>query len=174
MKRATARFRIGRLGFYIAAAFLALVVWRSEVYMQTRVQVYGVSADSLSDLQQQQLQAFLDMNRLLTTLATTLLGAVGLLTFGGFKGHHCSRELWAAVAGGLCIGLSLYFGYHAYEDILFMLQNQTFDLTSAAIFLDCQAHFYAFLLGTIFFADFVYQNMRIGGDHEDSRDGATS
>ena len=57
--------------------------------------------------------------------------------------------------------------YHAYEDILFMLQNQTFDITSPGIFLDRQAHFYTFLAGTVFFADFVYQNMKT----EDANDG---
>lgn len=158
---------LGRLVFYIGAILLAVVVWRSEVFMQSRAQVFGSAVDTLTELQEKQLGAFLDMNRLLTTLGTTVLGAMGLLLFGGFKGQSCSRELWAAIAGALCVGLSLYFGYHAYEDILFMLQNHTFDITSPGIFLDRQAHFYTFLAGAVFFADFVYQNMKT----EDANDG---
>jgi hypothetical protein len=78
----------------------------------------GPSIYAAIPIQDKAVDAFLEMNRLLTTLATTLLGAMGLLLFGGFKGRPCSRELWAVIAGAISICLSIYYGYVAYLAVI--------------------------------------------------------
>jgi hypothetical protein len=168
MRRATARQRIGRLGVYIIAMGVVAVVWLFEFYMQHRTQLYGSLIEKLNPLQEKQLAAFLEMNRLLITLGTTLLGAMGFLLTGERKAESSRRELRAAFGSALCVGLSLYFGYRAYEDIILMLQAPaTFDLTGFLISWDRYAHFCTFLFGVFFFVDFAFHEMIKENRHED-------
>jgi hypothetical protein len=120
--------------------------------------VYEV-VNSLTAMQLKQLDALLEMNRLLTTLSTTLLAAVGFLIIKERK-PRIRQELWAALASAVCIGLSLFFGYLVYLGILWMLGESFFDLTNPHILWARQAHFYAFLLGVVFFADFAFHYVR--------------
>ncbi|HXA76309.1 MAG TPA: hypothetical protein VNV41_04180 [Candidatus Acidoferrales bacterium] len=150
-----------RFGFYIGAALLAAAVWQVERYMQSGATIYQAIP-----IQQEVVSAFLEMNRLLTTLATTLLGAMGLLLFGGFRGKSCSRELWAAIAGTVCVGLSIYYGYVAYLAVISMLETGSFDPYSPQLLRDQHAHFYTFLVGVVLFAGFIYQNMTTEDEHE--------
>ena len=109
--------KIGRLGFYISVIVFAVVVWRSEVFIQNRPQVYGELISDLSPLQEKQLGAFLEMNRLLITLGTALLGAMGFLLVNTHKARSSARQLSPAFASAFFVGLSVYYGYRAYEDL---------------------------------------------------------
>jgi len=123
----------------------------------------------LSPLQDKQMSAFLEMNRLLITLATSLLGAIGFLLANKREGQS-ARALWAALASAVCVGLSLYFGYRAYEDIIQMLQPPypAFDLTGPLVSWDRYAHFFTFLLGVFFFFDFAFHE--VSKSKEDSHE----
>jgi glucan phosphoethanolaminetransferase (alkaline phosphatase superfamily) len=148
-----------RGGYYVAVIVLAAAVWIVELQLQSGVQVYGVQIDHLSQLQEKQLDAFLNMNSLLTTLGTALLGALGFLMISGRKAHPSPKHLLAAFGSAICAMLSLFFGYQAYKDILFMFQNNTFDLDGTLIVWDRQAHFYTLLLGVLLFADFAFHTL---------------
>ena len=149
---------IARSIFYVGGTLLAVVVWRTELHMQSTTQVYGEFTESLTGAQQSQLSAFLEMNRLITTLSTTLLGALGFFLVND-KGKGSTRELWAAFACAVCVGLSLFYGYHAYQDIIFMLQSQTFNLYGDMISWDRKGHFSMFLLAAFFFIDFAFHEL---------------
>jgi hypothetical protein len=176
MPRTIGRPGTARLAFYIGAIVLGMVVWAGEVYMQNRPQILGSSISELDPLQEKQLDAFLEMNRLLTTLGTTLLGALGFFLVSRRKPGSSPPDLWAAFASAICVGLSLYFGYRAYEDIIGMFQPpyRTFDLTATMISWDRYAHFYTFLLGVFFFADFALHQLSPEDEHEHSRSVASS
>ena len=152
---------VRRIGFYIGAVVFGALVWAGEVHMQNRPQVYGQSISALNPLQEKQLDAFLDMNRLLITLGTTLLGAMGFLLANRPKALSSPRGLWGASASALFVGFSMYYGYRAYEDIVLMLQPPypSFDLTSSLIAWDRAAHFCTFVLGAFFFADFAFHEL---------------
>jgi hypothetical protein len=164
MKPTSGRRIFQRFGFYIGAIVIAVVVWRIENYMQSGA-IYVATP-----IQEKAVDAFLEMNRLLTTLATTLLGAMGLLLFGGFRGRSCSRELWAAIAGAVSVSLSIYYGYVAYLTVISMLAAGSFDPYSSQLLKAQYAHFYTFLVGVILFAGFVYKNMSTEDRHERSHD----
>jgi hypothetical protein len=153
--------KIGRLGFYISVIVFAVVVWRTEVFIQNRPQVYGELISDLSPLQEKQLGAFLEMNRLLITLGTALLGAMGFLLVNAHKARSSARQLSPAFASAFFVGLSIYYGYRAYEDLVIMLQppDPTFDLNGYLIAWDRHAHFFTFLLGVFFFADFAFRQL---------------
>ena len=156
---------VKRFSFYFSILVLAIAVWRLELYLQSGSTIYQDIP-----IQAKAVDAFLEMNRLLTALATTLLGAMGLLLFGGFRGRSCSRELWAAIAGAVFLGLSIYYGYVAYLEVISMLVAGSFDPYSMRLLRHQYAHFYTFLVGVVLFAGFVYQNMRTEDGGEQAHD----
>jgi len=158
MMQATGRPRLGRIGYYIGAAAIAVLAWQAQRYTSGQ-QIFESQVDSLTQLQEQQLQAFLDMNRLLTTLGTTMLGALGFLLASGSKGKSGSSVRWSALASGAFAGLSVFFGYIASEGIIYMLRNQFFDLEAPVILWPHTAHFYALLLSVFFFSDFAIHDL---------------
>lgn len=170
MKHATEPPVIGRLRFYSGIAVLVAVVIGYQWFMQNRVQVYGPSITELSALQQRQLDAFLSMNQLLIALGTGLFGALGFLL--AKRRRSSARDLWPAVGSAVCVGLSLYFGYRAYDDILYMLQPpySTFDINGTLILWDRIAHFVTLMLGAILFADFAFHQFGLEGGDEPSGD----
>lgn len=157
-------------GFYIVVVVLAVVSWQTQKDMTTTSQRFlqaqgGVAGTAvvLDSIKERQLDAYLEMNRLLTTLGTTLLGALGFLLFGREKGGQLTRHRWAAFVSVFCVAISIFFGYVAYLFILSMLGNGLFDLTSLNVHWAQQAHFYTFLAGVVFFADFAFCNLNQEG-----------
>jgi hypothetical protein len=122
--------------------------------------------ETLSPLQEKQLQAFLNMNQLLIALGTTLLGAMGFLLANRAKGGSPVREPWLVGASAAFVGLSLYFGYKSYDDIMFILQpsGASFDLYGSLIFSDRVAHFATLMIGVFLFADFAFREFSQEGD----------
>ena len=163
------RSTIRDLGFYVVIVAVAIGVWQIQGHMTSSYQrrilqqqggITGPALSKLDDLQQRQLDAFLEMNRLLTTFGTTLLGALGFLFFGGHGVGDLNRHRWAALIGSLGVAVSIFFGYVAYNFLISMLANGTFDLgASSPTYWAQQAHFYTFLAGVVFLADFAFQNL---------------
>ena len=73
-----------------------------------------VVVEKLSDVETKQLDAYLELNRLLTTLGTTMLGAVFFLMFDSSRKLVWKRRWWAAFLGTLFTSVSIFFGYVAY------------------------------------------------------------
>jgi hypothetical protein len=161
MKPTTGRHRISRFGFYFGVIMLAVVVWQIERYVRSGPMIY-----TALPIQEKAVDAFLQMNGLITTLATTLLGAIGFLLFGGRTGQPWSRELWAAAAGAASVSVSIYYGYVAYLYVISMLEAGYFDPYSGHLLRAQYAHFYAFLVGVALFAGFVYRNMNVEDQYE--------
>jgi hypothetical protein len=165
--------KTNRFAFYVGCIVLAVLAYGIEVHMQNSQQVLGEISTgqlsqpgSISSAQQAQLSALLEMNQLITTLGTTLMGALGFL-LANRKPNSKSRQLWAAFASFASVGLSIYFGYRAYKDIIDMLQNAQnigwFDVTSGVIAVDRECHFLLFVLGVFFFADFAFHELNQEG-----------
>ena len=156
--QSTERPRIGRAGFYIGTVAIALAAWQVQRYVAGQY-ILEPLVESLNQLQEKELQAFLDMNRLLTTLGTTMLGALGFLLASGRSDQRGLSVRWPALASGAFAGLSVFFGYIAYEGILYMLKNQFFDLNAPVILWPHRAHFYTLLLSVFFFGDFAIHDL---------------
>jgi hypothetical protein len=174
MTQPSRRPRIMDFGFYIIVIIVGTGAWASQSYMQSLAQkqilsrggIVGPELKHLTDLQSEQLGAYFELNRLLTTLATTLLGAVFFFLFGGRKANAWEQHWWAAVLGVLLVCVSIFFGYVAYLIVIAMLREGTFDLGSYTPYWAQWAHFYTFLAGVIFFADFAYHNLIKEHRHE--------
>jgi len=147
-----------RLPYYAAVVLLGIGLVMFEYHLQAG-QVWGVQVDHFSELQQKELDAFVSMNNLVTSLGTGLLGALFFLVFSWRKAHFAERELLPAFLSAICVSVSLFYGYQAYQDLLLMLENGTFDLTGDVISWDRHAHFYMFGLGVLLFADFAFREL---------------
>jgi hypothetical protein len=161
------RPRLSEFAVYAVVMLVAVGSWVSQNYMtkvatQQLIQINrgikGVVVDKLSDLQAKQLDAYLELNRLLTTLGTTLLGAVFFLIFSE-KRLVWRQRSWAAMLGTLFVSVSIFFGYVAYLFFISTLQNGQPDVTVSMPHWAQQAHFYTFLFGVVFFADFIFHNL---------------
>jgi hypothetical protein len=171
------RIKLKDFGFYIVVFLIAVVAWESQTLMYKKGEnqilnqsianggVVGEVLSQCNGVQTQQIQAYLEINRLLTTLGTTLLGAVFYLLSGGTKFVWTCRR-WAALTGMIFVAVSIFFGYVAYSFIISVLQDGRCDVSSLYPHWAQQTHFYTFFLGVVFFADFTYCNLMRGNKNE--------
>ncbi|MFZ0820181.1 MAG: hypothetical protein WAM91_08930 [Candidatus Acidiferrales bacterium] len=159
------------VGFYIVILLIGIVAWEGQSYMYAAGEkelvdsqggIAGESRDKCTAVQTQQIDAYLEINRLLTTLGTTLLGAVFFLLFSTGKTLAWKRRKGAAVLGTTFVAVSIFFGYVAYLFIISILQDGICDISASYPHWAQQTHFYTFLLGVVFFADFTYHNLTPG------------
>lgn len=166
MHSATGRPRVSRLIFYIAAILLVVVVWRVQRAMDvaaiqpgTIISASASTSGGPNQWQQMGLQAISDMNSLLITLATALLGGLGFLLSGGLGARTRTRHLWSAFICALLVAISIYFGYVGHLHVLWMIDNQNFDPQSLVYKLPSYSQFYTLLLAVFFFADFAVHDL---------------
>jgi hypothetical protein len=168
MKKAFRQTLIFRVIFYIGATAVVLFVGQFQKHMTGNwIEPLVTNLDAG---QSKELDAFLEMNRLITTLDTTLLGAMGFILANGRKTQRSGTTMWIAFASAFCVFLSLFFGYLVYLALLAMLKDQFFDLDYPAMLWASRAHFYTFLLGVVLFADFAFHDLQRGNTHESSRE----
>lgn len=154
------------VGFYIVVIVVAILAWTFEGYMNRRdlqqlESQGGLGPDAVTQLdsvQAKELDAFLDLNQQVTTLGTALLGGVCYLLFNSSKGSVWKKRK-SAVAGALLISVSIFFGFVSYSYLIGRLQDGNPDPTVGATRLAQQVHFYTFLLGVVFFANFMFHNL---------------
>ena len=158
---------VTRVRFYGTVLGLVLAVWGLQVVVYDRVysepgiifsQSSSTPADP-SDWQKMSVQAMTDTNRLLTTLATALLGAVGLLVGNSAQQGRERRHIWAALLAAIGGVLSLYFGYVSHLNLLAMISNRTFSAYDPVYQFSSHAQFYSLLAGVIFLADFAIHDL---------------
>src|ERR1700721_1935736 len=163
------KLRVRDFSFYIGILFIAIAAWQGQSFMyatgerevvQENGGIAGEVRTDCNGVETQQIGAYLEINRLLTTLGTTLLGAVFFLLFNTGKALGWKRRQWAALAGTVFVAVSIFFGYVAYLFIIAIVQNGSCDISQSYPHWAQQAHFYTFLLGVWFFADFTYSNLR--------------
>ena len=155
---------ITRLGFYLATIALVIVVWRIQLrtdrvaFPADQSTVFSSASDAPSQWQQLAIQALSETNQLLTTLATALLGALGLILS---REHRRSkpRHLWSAALCALCTGLSLYYAYVIHVRLLWMVTIENFDATSPLYRSPSYCQFYFLLAAVFFFADFAVHDL---------------
>ena len=150
-----------RTWFYVAAIALVAAVWGLQIFMYHLAytnpiisEVSGVP-DKPSDWQKMSMSVMTDTNGLLTTLATALLGALGLMVGRKVSGGAGPRHMWAAFLAALGAVLSLYFGYTSHLNLLGMISNENFSAYNRLYMFYRGAQFYSLLAGTFFFADYA-------------------
>jgi hypothetical protein len=154
------------VGFWFVIIVVAIVAWSFENHMSLQAYkqlvsqggIGGAVITQLDSLQTKELDAFLDLNQQVTTLETALMGGVFYVLFNSPKGSLW-RHRGSALMGALLISVSIYFGFVSYSYFIVTLQNGNPDPTTGLTRMAQQAHFYTFLLGVIFFANFIFHNL---------------
>jgi hypothetical protein len=160
MHPASKRLDMPRAWFYIAVVVAVAGVWGIQAYKYDKNNAPGTIFAGSTDAGAQEwdkmsVQAMTETNTQLTTLATALLGALGLLMLNKVERGSKWRHMWAAflAAGGAV--LSLYFGYASHLYLLALINEQAINPYDTVYLFWSHAQFYALLAGTLFFADFA-------------------
>jgi hypothetical protein len=176
MQPASKKRTTARIWFYVASALLVVSVWGVQTYgyhqfFKENTVLYGAPdpPPALSDWQKMSAQSMSDLNGLLTTLATAMLGAIGFLMSSRAQEGSVSRHLWAALLGATGGGLSLYCGYVAHVNLLRMSIQFSVDPYDLIYRSATNAQFYSLLAGAFFFADFAVHGLSVENpDKEES------
>lgn len=110
----------------------------------------------LKDFQTKQLDIFLEMNKLMTTLATVAIGAAAGFLAGKKAADVPSRRVLPV---WILFGVSLYCGFLANQQVVWMLSKRFFNLYYPGIAWPSRIQFWAFLLGVFLMADVVYSSL---------------
>jgi hypothetical protein len=138
--------------------FLLLMVFDS--WISSRPIVEATQAE-LTEFNKKQIDAFTDTNKLLTTLATALIGVTtGFLLNRDQKVKLSRGDFRRAILSWSAAGLSLYCGQLSYRQLLWMLGHQFCDVFHDSIWWPTRAQFWAFLISAVALADFVYRTVQ--------------
>ena len=122
-------------------------------------------ADAIPDysdaLQQRQLDSYFQMIELLITLATLVMGGItGYVINHGRELGLSDRQLRRVIASWTLCAASLYFGYLAYQQVVWMLNIGFFNPYNLRVWIPTRGQFWCFLACVVVFADFVYVSLQ--------------
>jgi hypothetical protein len=165
MPLAMSKRTLAKVRFYGVFVILAASVWAVGHYANRLIfgvpgTIFGVTDPSTSaDWSSITVKAMTDINALLTSLATALLGAIGLLIANAGNSSKTAHT-WAAFLAAISGGVSLYCGYECHCFVLTMITNQTFFGTYEDAYLIYKnIQFFALLAGALFLADFAFHGL---------------
>jgi hypothetical protein len=119
-----------RLAFYLGLVLLVATVWRVQRHMNAAAfppnTVISSSDSKVTDWQRMSVAAVSDSSQLLTTLATALLGGLGLLLSNRNAHRPKPRHMWSALLAAMAAGVSLYFGFVIHSYLVGMFSYETF------------------------------------------------
>ncbi len=161
-RRARSRLS-GVARFYLAFVTVVLVLVAFEWFL-TSLPFADAIPDYAEQLQQRQLDSYFSMIQLLITLATLAIGGITgyVINRDNTMGLSASQVRRVVASWGLCAA-SLYFGYLAYQQAVWMLNNGFFNPANPRIWIPTRAQFWSFLASVVVFADFVYTSLQVGG-----------
>jgi hypothetical protein len=101
------------------------------------------------------LDVFLEVNKLMTTLASAAIAA----TAGFFSGSRAADTRRLAVVW-IAFGLSLYAGFVTSQQVIWMLDKRFFNLYYPGIVWPSRIQFWGFLIGMLMLAEVVHHSIR--------------
>jgi len=144
-----------RVGLILVIAILVAGVLLFGYFMgHVSFSAVKIKDNHLTEVQQKQVDIFLQMTSLLTGCATLTLGGIGALIWDRKKNtKNPTPQLLTAAA---CSALSLYFAYLSYQYLLWMLDHGFLDLSNNFAAVTSLAQFFAFFASIVALADFVF------------------
>lgn len=157
--------RTSSRGLYVLIAIAVLLLMSIEEFIGSRAVLGEERIEKLSELDTKQLDAFNDNSKLLTTLATALIGAVtGFLLQREKSKPLTSGDRRRAVGAWILAAMSLYFGHLTGRQVTWMLRSQFFNLFHDTVWWPARLQFWTFFIAAILLADFVYRSLDQGAD----------
>lgn len=102
-------------------------------------------------------EAFMERDKLLISLSTAIIGAIGLLLMGKKKGETIGiiQQSFLLICS-ISAGLSIYLGYVIYSRVTELLSNSIFNLNNSYLVIPISGQFWAFFISVIFFTLFIF------------------
>ena len=162
-----------RVALYIGAfVVITLVFWILGYFTPLNpASVFGIS--QLAPIQKLELDAYQEMNGLITTFTTGLLAGMGYILTSGKKINRSPETKSLALGSAAFAALSLFLGYFVYQVLVGQLDDQTFNLNVPLLLYPSIGHFYSFLLAVVFFGEFAFRAF-FTEDRNESKPGASS
>jgi hypothetical protein len=145
-----------RIAVYVVAFAVVTLAWRHYGLLTPSGVFLGPSVTQLTPIQKSELDAYQEMNNLITTLTTGLLGGVGYILTSGKRVSRSSGTKWLALGSASFAALSLFLGYFVYEVLIGMLDDGLFNLNIPLLLYPSFAHFFSFLLAVVLFGEFAF------------------
>jgi hypothetical protein len=155
--------------FYVVFTVTALVLVAFEALLD-RLPFADALPDYAAALQQRQIDSYFQMIQLLITLATLAMGGITGYVLNRKETITLSRaQLRRVLASWTLCAISLYFGYLAYQQVVWMLNNGFFNPSNPRVWVPTRAQFWSFLACVVVFADFVYAGLPDAGGRATSQ-----
>jgi hypothetical protein len=135
------------------AAILSVMFWERG-YIES-LSFAEIKVSSLETTHEKQLDLFTEQANLLTTLASALLAGLGAVLLKSESGPIPAVQVALLIAAVILSGASLYFGYLAYQEVLWMLHSQFFNLEEPHIAWVRRLQFFTFFGSALFSLLFV-------------------
>jgi len=119
--------------FWIFVALIVLAALAFSVWYYSKLPVVESRIESLTQLQEQQLSLYSQRVGVLLTLATLVLGAAGAILWHSWDKRPSRLMQRLAVLSLVSSGLSVWFGYFAFDAAIWMLRAEFFNLGSNAV-----------------------------------------
>lgn len=129
--------------FWITIVVAIAAVAVGVLVMTTRASLVEEAVSTLTPLQEQQLELFRDRSSVLLTFGTLIVGGAGalLIHFREVQNASVAQQRWALVSLILG-GLSIYFGYVAFDASMWMLESSFFNLSTIPVRIPSAAQVY--------------------------------
>lgn len=146
--------------FYVLFSITVFLLVVFEAFL-TSLPFADAIPDYAQELQQRQLDSYFEMIRLLITLATFAMGGItGYVLNRERAAGLTRRQLRRVIASWTLCAASLYFGYLAYQQVVWMLNNGFFNPSNPRVWVPTRAQFWSFLACVVVFVDFVYSSLQ--------------
>ena len=155
------RRRIVLLRFYFVLPLLIVLLVAFEDLLSSFKFVSPLNGDS-TQYQAKAVDSFMEVNKLLITLATLSIGGITGFVLQRDKASKLSQpQLRRVMASWTLCAASLYFGYLAYQQVIWELYYGFFDPYNSHLWWPARAQFWTFLSSVVVFADFVYGSLQV-------------
>jgi hypothetical protein len=146
--------------FYAFFIILLVCLVLFQQNMSSNIGIAATKLETLSNLQEKDIDLFVEMNHTLTTLATLAIGAIGILISSRYKSVPLPwRQRFRALGCWGFAGTSLYVGYVSLHVVSLSLDRGFVDLSIPQVLWQRQTQFYTLIISVFLLADFVFRSL---------------
>jgi hypothetical protein len=147
--------------FYVVLPLLIFSLILLEALLSSFKFAAAITENS-AEYQKKQVDSFMEVNKLLITLATLSIGGITGFVLHRDKSLKLNEsQLRRVIASWALCAASLYFGYLSYQQVTWELYWGFFDPYNSRLWWPARAQFWTFLSSVVVFADFIYGSLQV-------------
>lgn len=146
---------------FIALSISIITIMVYFLFFHSSKPLPEIEKPTLENIEIKAYEAFMERCKLLISLATALIGAIGFLLIWEKKGEietNYFQKLFIIISATIA-GFSIYLGYITYSRITEFLSHKMFNLSNPYIESPVSWQFWTFLFSIIFFIAFIFTDL---------------